>query len=174
MANNRTYERLLVCWKGKFPAGGPKERQFVDAGSAVYEDAMLRVHVLHPKDLTYIEQSVLDQSLKTMIGLCEEPQVTDSAADFEVADSAAPVRPLQENVKSCAFIGRHQKRRWCGFRMTTTPICSRSLFGNPAAPAGSCMARQRQAQASWAAWRQACLSSPYVRTLTTRHILASR
>ena len=45
MANNRTYGRLLICWKGRFPAGPPKERQFVDAGSAIYEDTMLKVLV---------------------------------------------------------------------------------------------------------------------------------
>ena len=31
MANNRTYEKVLICWKGKFPAGAPKERLYVDA-----------------------------------------------------------------------------------------------------------------------------------------------
>ena len=71
-------------------------------------------------------------------------------------------------------IVRLQMRRWYCFRMTTTLTCSRSLFGNRATPAGSCMAHQPQAQVSWVAWRQACLSSPRVRTPTTRQILASR
>ena len=108
MANNRTYERLLICWEGRFPAGPPKERQFVDAGSAIYEDTMLKVPVLHPKDLTNVEKTVLENSLKSMIGLCEEPrqdaaesQVADSAAgpqvaDPQVADSAAQVRPSRK------------------------------------------------------------------------------
>ena len=91
MANNRTYERVLICWKGKFPAGAPKERQFVDAGSALYEDTMLKVPVLHPKDLTYVDKGVLEQSLKSMIGLCEEPR--KDAAESEVADSVAELRP---------------------------------------------------------------------------------
>ena len=102
MANNRTYERLLICWIGRFPTGTPKERQYVDAGSAVYEDTMLKVPVLHPKDLTYVEKDVLEQSLRSMIGLSEEtrpdaadPQVTD----LTVTDSAADVRPLLENLK---------------------------------------------------------------------------
>ena len=107
MANSRTYEKAILCWKGKFPSGLPKDRQYVDAGSALYVDTMLKVPVLHPKDLTYVEKSVLGESLKTMCGLSDEvtpedaeeapASVADSAAS--VADSAASLRPLQEHVK---------------------------------------------------------------------------
>ena len=51
----------------------PKDRQYVDAGSVLYVDVMLKVSVLHPKDLTYLDGSVLQESLKTMCGLAEEP-----------------------------------------------------------------------------------------------------
>ena len=61
MANNRTYDNMFICWEGRFPAGPPKERQFVDAGSAIYEDTMLKVRVLHPKDLTYVEKRCLSK-----------------------------------------------------------------------------------------------------------------
>ena len=46
MANSKTYEKALLCWKGKFPTGLPKDRQYVDAGSALYCDTMLKVPVL--------------------------------------------------------------------------------------------------------------------------------
>ena len=52
MANSKTYEKAILCWKGKFPSGLPRDRQYVDAGSALYVDTMLKVPVLHPKDLT--------------------------------------------------------------------------------------------------------------------------
>ena len=114
MANSRTYEKAILCWKGKFPSGLPKDRQYVDAGSALYVDTMLKVPVLHPKDLTYVEKSVLGESLKTMGGVADEvgpedieealASVADSAASVGdaaalVADSAVPLRPLQEHVK---------------------------------------------------------------------------
>ena len=67
---------------------------------------MLKVPVLHPKDLTYVDKAVLEQSLKSMIGLSEdaaESQVADSAADPQVADApqvaAEQERSLQGNVK---------------------------------------------------------------------------
>ena len=70
-----------------------------------YVDTMLKVPVLHPKDLAYVDRMVFEQSLKSMIGLCEEPR-RDAAesdpveeADLQVAGSAAHLRPLQENVK---------------------------------------------------------------------------
>ena len=109
MANSKSYEKAILCWKGKFPSGLPKDRQYVDVGSALYVDTMLKVPVLHPKDLTYVDMSVLAESLKTMCGLAEEvalddPDVAESAAPGAdsaalVADSAASLRPLQEYVK---------------------------------------------------------------------------
>ena len=69
----------------------------MDAGSAFYVDTMLKVPVLHPKDLTYVEQAVLGESLKTMCGIAQEPE--DPPPSGPVADSAAPVKPLQEHVK---------------------------------------------------------------------------
>ena len=90
VANSKTYEKAILCWKRKFPSGLPKDRQYVDAGSALYVDTMVKVPVLHPKDLTYVDAPVLAESLKTMCGFSKvEP----------VADSAASMRPLQEHVK---------------------------------------------------------------------------
>ena len=163
VANNKTYEIMLMCWKGRFPAGTPKERQFVDAGSHTYEDTMLKVPVLHPKDLTYVEKAVLEQSLKSMIGLSEdanESQVADSAADPQggpgadvpqACDSVEQERSLQENVKKRRLYRRTTEESVVWFPYDNTPTCLRSLFGNLATPAGSCMARLPQAQASWAA-----------------------
>ena len=72
----------------------------MDAGSAFYVDTMLKVPVLHPKDLTYVEQAVLGESLKTMCGIAqadEDPPASELSGP--VAESAAPVKPLQEHVK---------------------------------------------------------------------------
>ena len=101
MANSKTYEKAILCWRGKFPSGLPKDRQYVDAGSALYVDTMVKVPVLHPKDLTYVDASVLAESLKTMCGLGpDEPEEPEEALPLEpVAESAASMRPLQDHVK---------------------------------------------------------------------------
>ena len=98
MANSKTYEKAILCWRGKFPSGLPKDRQCVDVGSALYVDTMVKVPVLHPKDLTYVDKAVLAESLKTMCGLSEEVTPQEPEAQ-PVAESAAPMRPLQEHVK---------------------------------------------------------------------------
>ena len=112
MANSRTYEKAFICWKGKFPSGLPKDRQYVDVGSALYVDTIMKVPILHPKDQTWVEQSVLSESLKTMGGLSDDfgfdgfddPDVADSAAlvaesAAAMAESVANLRPLQDHVK---------------------------------------------------------------------------
>ena len=100
MANGRSYEKALLCWKGKFPAGLPKERQYVDVGSALYMDTMLKVPVLHPKDLTYVDKLVFEQSLASLVDVSSEagPDVVDSVQmdETNVADSAAQLRPSKK------------------------------------------------------------------------------
>ena len=114
MANSKTYEQAILCWKGRFPAGLPKDRAYVDAGSHLYVDTMTRVPVLHPKDLAFVEAPVLNESLRTMCGLAEEPPPDEPAeSDEKVADSAAQMRPLQDHVK---------KRRL--YRATTDSVCA--------------------------------------------------
>ena len=102
MANSKTYEKALLCWKGKFPTGLPRDRQYVDVGTSLYVDTMLKVPVLHPKDLTYVAGSVFQDSLKTMCGITEETPQEDTevvgAAIDEVAASAVQPRP-QEHVR---------------------------------------------------------------------------
>ena len=69
-----------------------------------------------------------------MIGLSEEPQVTDSAADFEVADSAAAVRPLQENVKKRRLYRRASEEEVVWFPHDNHPDLLKELVwesGNP-------------------------------------------
>ena len=82
MANSKTYEKPILCWKGKFPSGLPKDRQSVDVGS----------------DLTYMDKAVLAESLKTMCGLSEEVTPEEPGTQ-PVAESVASTRPLQEHVK---------------------------------------------------------------------------
>ena len=105
MANSKTYEKVILCWKGNFPKGLPKDRLYVNAGSGLYVDTMVKVPVLHPKDLTYVDAPVLAESLKTMCGLAaevaleEQDEAPPKVEDEPVADSAASVRPLKEHVK---------------------------------------------------------------------------
>ena len=114
MANSKTYEQAILCWKGRFPAGLPKDRAYVDQGSHLYVDTMTRVPVLHLKDLAFVEAPVLNESLRTMCGLAEEPPPDEPAeSDEKVADSAAQMRPLQDHVK---------KRRL--YRATTDSVCA--------------------------------------------------
>ena len=71
----------------------------MDAGSELYVDTMLKVPVLHPKDLTYVDASVLAESLKTMCGLSDADEEEATPEEPEEAASAASMRPLQEHVK---------------------------------------------------------------------------
>ena len=78
---------------------------------------MRKVLVLHPKDLTYVEKAVFEQSLKSMIGLCEEPrqdaaesQVSSAAADPQVADSAAQERPHPGKREEAALVSEGIRR----------------------------------------------------------------
>ena len=101
--------KMFICWKGEFPPGTPKVRLHVDAGSRLYDDTLQKILVLHPKDHAYVDPAVFAQSLKSMIGLSEEPPsqtVVGSAAvpsagvSMQVVDSAADqMRALQQNVK---------------------------------------------------------------------------
>ena len=182
MANSRTYEKAILCWKGKFPSGLPKDRQYVDAGSALYVDTMLKVPVLHPKDLTYVEKSVLGESLKTMGGVADEVGPEDiEEALASVADSAASVMQLhwwltqlchcdhsRNMSRSGACIAPPPMSLWCGSHMTITPICSRNLSGNRGALAGCCMARQHQALVLSDVWRQGSVSFLCARMHITR------
>ncbi|MDA8584364.1 hypothetical protein N9L68_09005 [bacterium] len=97
---------MFLCWGWPFPTGTPTERQHVDAGSRLYDDTLQNIPVLHPKDHAYVDPSVLEQSLKSMIGLCEEQPSVDSAAapspgdSVQVAASAADqLGSLKQNVK---------------------------------------------------------------------------
>ena len=150
MANSKTYEKAIFCWKGRFPNGLPKDRHYVDAGSALYVDTMLKVPVLHPKDLTYMEMSVLGESFKTMCGLSEhividDPDVAESAALVAdsaalVADSAATLHPLQEYVKTWHLYRSTVEESVVWFPHDNHPDLLKELIWESGSPVGCCMA----------------------------------
>ena len=69
LANSKNLERLLFCWKGRLPTNLPKHRQYLDAGSPLYCEVMLKVPVVAPKDLAFVSKEVRDASLATMSGI---------------------------------------------------------------------------------------------------------
>ncbi|MDA8584013.1 hypothetical protein N9L68_07250 [bacterium] len=125
----------------------------MDAGSNTYEGPMVKVLVLHPKDLTNTEKTVIEQSLKSMIGLYEEhqdvaeSQVADSAADLQVVDSADQERSLQGDVKKRRLYQRTSDESMVWFPHDNHPDLlkefvwesgnpRRVLHGTPASGAG--------------------------------------
>ena len=69
LANSRNLERLLFCWQGRLPTNLPKHRVYLDAGSPLYCEVMLKAPVVAPKDLAFVAKEVRDTSLATMSGI---------------------------------------------------------------------------------------------------------
>ena len=115
-----------------------------------YVDTMLKVPVLHPKDLTYMEMSVLGESFKTMCGLSEhividDPDVAESAALVAdsaalVADSAATLHPLQEYVKTWHLYRSTVEESVVWFPHDNHPDLLKELIWESGSPVGCCMA----------------------------------
>ena len=49
IANSRNLEKVIFAWKGKLPGGLPKERRYVDEGSRLYNEVVLKVPVVGKK-----------------------------------------------------------------------------------------------------------------------------
>ena len=62
LANSKNLERLLFCWKGRLPTNLPKHRHYLDAGSPLYCEVMLKAPVVAPKDLAFVAKEVRRQS----------------------------------------------------------------------------------------------------------------
>ena len=100
LANSRNIEKAIFVWKGKLPKGLPKERRYVDAGSCLYNEVLLRVPVVHPKFLAFVDKGVREESLRTMAGL-----PLNTLPEGAAPDGAAPA-PVQT-----AELIKHVKKR---------------------------------------------------------------
>ena len=112
LANSKTCEKAFLCWKGPIPKNMPKERQYVDAGTALYINSMLKVPVLAPKDLTFVDREVLATSMKSMGGMQE---VAASAAgdmdDPMDLDPVAASAALEDGQAGSDSLVQHVKKR---------------------------------------------------------------
>ena len=120
LANSRNLEKLVLCWKGKLPTGLPKERRYVDAGSRLYNEVVLKVPVIAPKDLAFVDKSVREQSLTTMAGIADTPAdpLPDSGDAPPAANSAASEGAVAEPVD----LVKHIKKRKLYRQATGTEV----------------------------------------------------
>ena len=127
LANSKSVEKMLLCWKGRLPDGLPKSRQYVDKETPLYTEVMLKVPVVAPKDLTFVGKEVREASLRTMGGIVapdDEQQdglgaasaLEDKGAD--AAPGAASVPVDSADLGGSTTFARHVKRRRL-YRQTT-------------------------------------------------------
>ena len=120
IANSKNLEKLVLCWKGKVPPGLPKERRYIDAGSRLYNEVVLKVPVVAPKDLAFVDKSVREQSLTTMAGIADTPAdpLPDSGDAPPAANSAASAGAVAEPVD----LVKHIKKRKLYRQATGTEV----------------------------------------------------
>ena len=121
LANSKSVEKVLLCWKGRQPEGLPRSRQYVDKDTPLYNEVVLKVPVIAPKDLTFVGKDVREVSLRTMGGVvAEDIEEQDgfgagSAPDDQGAASA-PAADQGEGEQT--NFAQHVKRRRL-YRQTT-------------------------------------------------------
>ena len=127
LANSKSVEKVLLCWKGRLPEMLPKNRQYVDKDTPLYHEVMLKVPVIAPKDLTFVGKEVREISLRTMGGVAapEDDQQDGFGAGAEPDRSGAASAPAgADSVPDSANPGgstnflHHVKRRRL-YRQTT-------------------------------------------------------
>jgi len=69
IANSKSLEVALYCYKGKSPTKQPTNRMYVDAGSSLFDSVLRNVHVLAPKHQAFVSKGVREQSLSSMLGV---------------------------------------------------------------------------------------------------------
>ena len=117
IANSKSWETVFLCWKGKLPKGMPRSRLYVDKDTSMYNDVVLKVPVVAPKDLTFVGKEVREISLRTMGGvLAPEPDAfckdDEGAGPDDGAVSAAVTgAAAQSDPEYHAKVSQHVKRR---------------------------------------------------------------
>ena len=127
LANSKSVEKVLLCWKGRLPEMLPKNRQYVDKDTPLYHEVMLKVPVIAPKDLTFVGKEVREISLRTMGGVVapdddqQDGPGAGSAPDGSGAGSAAAGADAvadSANPGGSTNFAHHVKRRRL-YRQTT-------------------------------------------------------
>ena len=120
LANSRNIEKVVFAWKGKIPAGLPRERRWVDPGSGLYNEVVLKVLVVHPKELGFVDKTVREESIRSMCGISDGGSATGAAEGEGDGTASAPDQELIKHVKKNAvFIDRRPAKRSSGSRTTT-------------------------------------------------------
>jgi len=71
IANSKSLEVALYCYKGKSPKNQPKNRMHVDAGSCLFDSVLRNVPVLAPKHQAFVSKEVRETSLRSMQGVTQ-------------------------------------------------------------------------------------------------------
>ena len=113
LANSKTLEQAFLVYKEKVPKNMPKERVYVDAGSALFNQVMRNVPVLAPKNQAYVPRHVRDESLRNMTGVPhnEDEGEKEKARDVDVGDYPAWLKQPKYIDKDRAFVASHTKKR---------------------------------------------------------------
>lgn len=80
IANSHSLEPLLVCWKGKQPAGMVKERRYVDEGSSMCCEVMNNVPICTPVELAWVDKKVRERHWASLAASLAEPPDADAVA----------------------------------------------------------------------------------------------
>ena len=91
LANSRSHEVMLLCYKGRKPKQMAKIRQFVDAGSPLFNEVMRNVPVLPQKSHALVPKQVRETSLASMVGQCV------AEVEAEEREKLGYCHPLQED-----------------------------------------------------------------------------
>ena len=113
LANAKTLEHAFLVYKEKVPKNMPKERVYVDAGSALFNQVMRNVPVLAPKNQAYVPRHVRDESLRNMTGVPhnEDEGEQEKARDVDDGDDAAWLNQPKYIDEDRAFVASHIKKR---------------------------------------------------------------
>ena len=111
VANSRSHEIMLLCYKGRLPKNLATTRAHVDPGSTLFQEVVKNVPVLPQKSHALVTKEVREISLQNMVGTCvTEVEATDreknglppappndeesGGADADAATAVAPEKAL--------------------------------------------------------------------------------
>ena len=114
IANWRSHEVLLLCYKGRVPRHLAKTRAHVDTGSSVFNEVVRRVPVLRMTSHALVSREIRERSLQAMIGvdvLEQEAQDPDYPGPPNVDDETALEDQAATAEASTALLSAAVKKR---------------------------------------------------------------
>jgi len=97
LANSKSLEIALYCYKQLVPKKRPKSRMYVDKGSSLFNEVVSNVPVLAPKFQAMVSRKAREKCLETMVGI---PDVQDeeeakrlSRVDAQEVDASGSNQP---------------------------------------------------------------------------------